>query len=403
MYIHSPTEERVGDGMLEKVPSWEKHVRWADMVVFDDVAQKIEHVNKYQGGTWAAEVRAKGKPVIGGSPDTDRMENDRIFGMQIAEKAGLRTVPMQRMRSFAEGQAFVQKHGGGWALKHNGQVARDLATVQFDPEGMTSFLEWLDKAWPDLAHGQPVDYVLQEAIKGVEIAITGLFDGRTFQGAYVNQEIKKLMSGDEGPSTGQTGEIGFQDMGRLFREALLPLSGYLAKQGYHGCIDLNCIATEDRIVPLEWTTRFGYPTVSSIVEMVDMPVADWLWTLATGEGTVRWHDGYGATVVVGSGPFPREDEELAKHLVLLPDDDLDWERVHLNEVFLNDREQYESAGSMGYLAVVTARGRGPAEARNNCYRQVDKLKVLPFRMVRRDVGEKAIETLPQLQRWGWVG
>ncbi|MDI3298388.1 MAG: hypothetical protein QJR08_04370 [Bacillota bacterium] len=404
-YVHSLTEQRVGDGLLHPVRDWRAWVDWADLVVFDDVEQDVGKGRRYGGGAWASWVRRVArKPVIGGSPETDRMENDRIFGQKVAANAGIPVVPMVRFAgpsAFAKAQAFVKREGGAWALKHNNQVSRDLATVQWDPQGMLDFLGWLQDVWKDLAHGQEPDFVLQEAHKGVEIAVTGLFDGQTWQGAYVNQEIKKLMSGDEGPSTGQMGEMGFAEMGPLWREALLPLTRYLSAQGYHGCIDLNMIATEDRIVPLEWTARFGYPTVSSIVEALDMPVGEALWTLATGQGRLRWHDGYVATVVVASGPFPREDPDLAQHLTLLPDQDLDWQRVHLNEV-RRVGKRLESAGSMGYLAVVTHRGRGPAEARMLCYRQVDKLKVLPFRIVRRDIGDQFIEDLPKLKAWGWV-
>ena len=36
-YIHDKHEKNVSDGFLDKVDEWEKHVDWADVIVFDDI------------------------------------------------------------------------------------------------------------------------------------------------------------------------------------------------------------------------------------------------------------------------------------------------------------------------------------------------------------------------------
>ena len=56
-----------------KTDNWENEVEWADIIVFDDVLGM---------GTWAADVRKKGKLVIGGTPYTDQLEDDRTFGQE---------------------------------------------------------------------------------------------------------------------------------------------------------------------------------------------------------------------------------------------------------------------------------------------------------------------------------
>ena len=72
-YIRDKGSEDVADGFVPKCKNWEKEVDWADIVIFDDVLGM---------GTWAEEVRKKGKLVVGGTAYTDRLEDDRTFGQE---------------------------------------------------------------------------------------------------------------------------------------------------------------------------------------------------------------------------------------------------------------------------------------------------------------------------------
>ena len=57
-WIRDETSKDVADGFVPKTNNWEKEVSWADIIVFDDVLGM---------GTWAADLRSKGKIVIGGT------------------------------------------------------------------------------------------------------------------------------------------------------------------------------------------------------------------------------------------------------------------------------------------------------------------------------------------------
>src|SRR5215471_19284753 len=79
LWILSEPERDIADGFVPKVQDWRKEIDWADIVVFDDVLGGM--------GGMADEVRAHSKPagkpyVVGGSPYSDRLEEDRAFGQQ---------------------------------------------------------------------------------------------------------------------------------------------------------------------------------------------------------------------------------------------------------------------------------------------------------------------------------
>jgi phosphoribosylamine--glycine ligase len=418
-YVHDRDSADVGRGLLQRVPDWRPSVGWSDLVVFDEVAMHEDHgQGEYGGGKWAAQVRKAGKPAVGGSPDTDQLENDRDYGQRVCKALGLEPVPMHGFKgpaAFDQAAKFVQAHPGAYALKHNSECPKDLATVQWTPQDMIDYLKWLEGSWRRFAGAEPPDFVLQEAIKGIEISTTALFDGHAWRGVIAAQEYKRLLAGNLGPMTGAMGEVACagQERSRLWRTALDRLGPWLARQGYRGVIDLSFIATEERLVPLEFTARFGYGTFANVFELLENPVLDALWTMATGDGELRWRTGYACYVAVGSGCFPMTDSRRNDGLYLGGQ----WrsEQVWPMEVRApaghgrawNQRagpppDHLESAGGGGLLCYCSGSGPDIASAREAAYRTSGKVKVLPTRIQRDDIGRQAVRDFQQLREWGWL-
>src|SRR4051812_20217094 len=72
-FIENEEEREIADGFVPKVINYENEIEWADVIVFDDVLGQ---------GSKAAEIRKAGKAVVGGTPYTDRLEDDRSFGQE---------------------------------------------------------------------------------------------------------------------------------------------------------------------------------------------------------------------------------------------------------------------------------------------------------------------------------
>src|SRR3954465_1683968 len=109
LWILNAAEQDIADGFVPKVKDWRSEVEWADVVVFDDVLGSM--------GALAEEMRAAGKSVIGGSPYTDRLEEDRAFGQQELKAAGVAIIAQENFTSFDDAVAYVQANPTRYVIK----------------------------------------------------------------------------------------------------------------------------------------------------------------------------------------------------------------------------------------------------------------------------------------------
>ena len=262
---------------MPKTDDWKSEVDWADVVVFDDVLGM---------GAMAEELRGSGKPVVGGSPYTDRLEDDRAFGQQELKAAGISIIPQENFTSFDDAMAYVQANPNRYVIKPSGE-AQNIKRLLFvgeedDGRDVIQVLEDYKRFWSD----KMKEFQLQRRIMGVEVAVGAFFNGKEFvTPVCVNFEHKKLFPGDIGPSTGEMGTSMFwSEPNRLFNATLKKMEAKLAEARYIGYIDINCIVNNNGIYPLEFTARFGYPTISIQQEGLLTPMGELLRELA--EGTI---------------------------------------------------------------------------------------------------------------------
>ena len=112
-YIENEEEKDINDGFVPKVDDWKTEVEWADVIVFDDVLGQ---------GTKAKKLREQGKKVIGGTPYTDKLEDDRAFGQEELKKAGIPIIPYKDFTSFDDAMEFVKQNPGRYVIKPSGEA-----------------------------------------------------------------------------------------------------------------------------------------------------------------------------------------------------------------------------------------------------------------------------------------
>lgn len=396
IYIKNPDDSDVYEGFLERVPDWKATVDWADIIVFDDVGF----------GTQADNLRKNGKLVVGGSAYTDRLEEDREFGQQEMKRLGLLTLPHWDFSDYDKALEYIKNNPGRYVFKPSGLSAGDSRGFLFsgkeeDGKDLYEILSQNKK----VLEKRIKQFQLQKFVSGVEIAVSAFFNGNEFiYPVNINFEHKKLFPGELGEMTGEMGTAMFwSESNKLFRETTGRMEEELRKVGYVGCIDINCIVNGRGIYPLEYTCRFGYPTISIMQEGIVNEWGEFLYSLANKQNyQLRTRKGFQVGVVCVVPPFPYDDKEemeIYKDLSILFKK-LNLEGVHLGDVKIVDGV-WRTAGNCSYHLVITGSGTTMEEARKQAYARVDNIMLLNM-FYRTDIGATWGEDSDKLMTWGYI-
>lgn len=396
-FIQSEKERDIADGFVPKCEDWRAEVDWADVIVFDDTLGQ---------GKVAQELRARGKRVIGGSEYTDKLEDDRSFGQEELKKAGVNIIPYREFTSFDDAIAYVKANPSRYVIKPSGE-AQNVKRRLFvgEEEDGADVIRVLDAYGRALALEIPV-FQLQKRVTGVEVAIGAFFNGHKFlEPINVNFEHKRLFPGNIGPSTGEMGTSMFwSGPNKLFTQTLKKMESTLARERYTGYVDLNCIVNANGIYPLEFTARFGYPTIFIQQEGMITPIGELFYGMASGTiDKFKAKSGFQVGVRIAVPPYPFDDdrtfEEISKDAVIVFKKGTP-EEVHIEDAKLVNG-QWLVAGTSGVVLTVVGLGSTVKQAKTAAYARVRNI-LIPNMYYRDDIGDRWADDSDRLHNWGYL-
>lgn len=384
----------IGAGFVPKVRDWKKHVEWADIVVFD-----------YTGyGKEAAELRAAGKLVIGGSEYVDKLETDRNFGQQELKRHKIKIISYKEFSTFHDAIDYVKANPNAYVIKPSGD-AQDYKQLLFvgkeeDGSDIIRVLKAYEKTWGD-AMGI---FQLQRKVTGVEVAASAFFNGKEFiKPINISFEHKKLFPKELGVSTGEMGTSMFWvDESPIFDATLKKMEATFAKDGFVGHIDINCIVNGNGIYPLEFTSRFGFPQIFIQRAGINEPIGNVLWRIAAGQKfRINTKTGFqvGAYVVVP--PFPYSDKKtfdlFSKDAVVVVKKSMK-EGIHLMHLKQVNGE-WLITGDSGIALLITGTGTTMKEAQKLMYNRINNV-LINNAYYRTDIGDRWVGDSDKLWAWG---
>lgn len=394
MFIEDKASKEIGYGFVNKVSHWEKHVDWADIIVFD-----------YTGyGKIASELRSQGKLVIGGTEYTDMLELDRNFGQSELKKHKIKVIPFKEFMSFNDAIQYIKVNPNTYVMKPCGetQELKQLLFVGSDDEGLDviRILKAYEKSWGnDFGNFQ-----LQRKVKGVEVSIAAFFNGHEFiYPINITFEHKKLFPKELGVSTGEMGTSMFWTKDSpIFEATLLKFQSTLAKHNFIGHIDINCIVNGNGIYPLEFTSRFGYPQIFIQRAGINEPMGELFFKLASKKQfKINVKKGFqvGAFIVVP--PFPYDDKKtfnlFSKDAVVVfkKNGKEGVHPMHLKKV----NDEWLITGNTGIAVLVTGLGNTMKDAQKMMYNRISNV-IINNAYYRTDIGDRWSEDSDKLWSWG---
>lgn len=390
----------VGDGLVCKVPAWEPHMKWADLILNSDNAKYTDSLESW---------RARGYPLWASNRECTRWELDRAAGQRVLEDHGIATIPALPFKSFDDAIAHQLAHRDTrFVCKPNGDVDKALSYVSSSFHDMVFMLQYWKK------NCKRTEFIFQEFTPGIEMAVGGWMGRDGFLPFFLeNFEFKKLMPGEKGPNTGEMGtamKYCTADESLLAREMLLPLQSELIRQGYTGYIDVAVIIDKQGCPwPLEFTTRPGWP-LFQIQQVLHPEPCVWMKDALEGWQTFTPYRDIALGVVVTMPNFPYGTKPRRENcgFPVWGIDNRNRYNIHPCEMMLGEgigdsgkpEPMLVTAGD--YVMVVSGTGESVSAARERAYETLKGVEVPNSPIYRIDIGSRLEEQLPQLQKLGYA-
>ena len=401
VFVGDESAHDIFRGMLTFTDDWERDLAWArdGILIFEGIGW----------GETQDRLRKEGFHVIGGSALGDRLEMDREFGQDVLRRIGLVTAASHPFDDFDRAIAFVRQNRRRYVVKFSGHgfaSTRNYVGEMDNADDVIAILELQRSRW---SYDEAPQFIVMDHVKGVEVGLGAFFNGREFlTPANLDWEHKRFFPGNLGELTGEMGTLAtYRGADVLFNRTLRNLAPLLRESGYMGYINLNTIVNEQGIFPLELTCRFGYPGFAILDALHAQGWDEIFAQLVTGTDTVlRTQEGFAVCVVLTVPTFPYYHgyEQLSKGAPVLFRETMtaaDREQLHFAEVCM-EGERLVTAGSIGYVMVVTGRGATVEAARADAYGRCEKV-VIPNMRYRMDIGEQFVtRDREEMQRLGLI-
>jgi phosphoribosylamine---glycine ligase len=247
----------------------------------------------------ADELRRSGVSVFGPGREAARIEGSKGFAKEVMAAAGVPTA-----ETFAVARPPCVIKVDGLAAGKGVFVCETAAELDAGLRAVAAFEGPL---------------VIEELLRGAELSVFALSDGRTVVPLAAAQDFKRIGDGDTGPNTGGMGsyspvaDFDGEALAELVDRVHRPVVDELARRGspFVGVLFAGLMLTEDGPKVLEFNARFGDPETQSIVPLVEGSLLEPLAAAAGGdlEGVaVPTSGGAAVTVVLAGVGYPARSD-----------------------------------------------------------------------------------------------
>ncbi|PRQ11496.1 phosphoribosylamine--glycine ligase [Corynebacterium sp. 13CS0277] len=259
----------------------------------------------------ADELRAAGFAVFGPSKAAAQLEGSKAFAKDVMAAAGVATAVAETLHpgaAAADIEAALDRFGPTWVVKDDGLAGGKGVVVTPDRAAARAHVDAV------LAAGNPV--LLESFLDGPEVSLFCLVDGETVVPLLPAQDHKRVGEGDTGPNTGGMGAytplpwLPAGGVQRIVDEVCVPVAREMVRRGtpYSGLLYAGLAWGAQGPAVVEFNCRFGDPETQAVLALLNTPLAQLLYAVATGhlaeQPPLSWQEGYALTVVLAAAGYP---------------------------------------------------------------------------------------------------
>lgn len=258
-----------------------------------------------------------GLNVFGPSKAAVTIETSKAFSKQLMEKEGIPTAGFKTFDDPDKATEYALSRPSPVVIKADGLATGKGVIIAENEKEIRSAITaiMIDRSFGDAG----ARVVVEDFLKGSEVSMHALCDGRTSVIFPPSQDHKQAFDNDEGPNTGGMGVIApldWLDSGisdRVNAEVVAPALKGLKDNGspFIGCLYPGLMLERDGLNVLEFNARFGDPEAEVYMRLLDSDL--YLLLLACVKGKlgpemVRWKRQYAVSVVLASQGYPGKYE-----------------------------------------------------------------------------------------------
>jgi phosphoribosylamine--glycine ligase len=313
-------------------------------------------------------LREAGFAVFGPSKAAAQLEGSKDFAKGVMRDAGVPTARSFTCTKQDEIEKALDTFGAPYVVKDDGLAAGKGVVVTNDRQVA-------------LEHALACSrVVIEEYLKGPEISLFGISDGRNILPMQPAQDFKRAYDGDEGPNTGGMGAYSplpwapDDIVEETYEKVLAPMIAEMAARGtpFVGLLYAGLALTDDGIRVIEFNARFGDPETQVLIPRLMTPLADLLYKAATDnldDAVLQWRDESAVTVVLAAQGYPNSPKTGA---VISSIPAIDNSQVFHAGTSFNGGSLLSTGGR---VLTVTGTGSDLTEARDRAYRAISQIEL----------------------------
>ena len=334
----------------------------------------------------------KNIPVIGPVKQAAMLEGSKEFGKHFMNRHGIPTAAYKTFTkdNLDEGIAFINRSGPPYVLKADGLAAGKGVVIC--PTADEARLELHSMLMESKFGAASARVVIEEFLKGIELSVFILSDGKTYKILPEAKDYKKIGEGDTGPNTGGMGSVSpvsFADkpfMDKVENRIIIPTIEGLKSENidYRGFIFFGLINVKGDPYVIEYNCRMGDPEAESVIPRIQNDLVDLFLAVSSQhleKEVILIDPRFTGTVMLVSKGYP-DQYEKGKVITV-------QEMIKDSILFHAGTKTDAASGNIvtngGRVIAVTSFGNSMKEALSASYRNATKIE-FEGKQYRKDIG-----------------